>query len=770
MNFDYCPNVTKLPVPLTRELFEKLIREPWLEQMAADIAAGNLNRKRDLPAVCWQAAYGGQKRSNANAVSSGLFALDIDHVENPEALYQSFSGRIPELGIYIVHKTPSTKGLRIVALCREGLSTIGENQAWLAAQIGVEHDAATHDFARLSFLVPMGYFYHYNANVFSDEPKVVLANQSCLEGTTPTNGRSVTGGEASGSAAAQTCLEGSTSSIPQTDLEFRGIKYTEIVEELVARTGGEPYEGERNNRLYLICRLLANITDRQVERLFQVCPRFGLSEPEVRACCESACKSARTEKLPYVLYKVLRDFGIDPNNPNSVRNDNDNDDDDIIDSQLSALNSKLSPLNLPDPKHLPPLIREFVETAPEDFREATAMACLPICGFLGSRLRARYSDGEIQAPSFIVNIIAPAASGKGSLLRIADICLERIRQKDEEGRAAEAEYNRQSKLKKNDKKQLEEPQPIVRDIPAKVSVAQLLKRMVQAQGLHLISISSEADTLTNSNKAGAWAQKSDIYRVAQDADGGRYGQDYKSDVSFSATCKMRYNLLTLGTPGAIARAYPDVEDGLISRCIMVELPSQFGKAMPVRKQLSARQERTIREKVDALMAICQDEQGNVLPEYHLSLGWLREGIDQWVSEQRMRAVRDDDHARDQFMRRAAMFGFRAGMVASFLWGRTNKERKQYTLEFSLWVCNYILNSLLSRYSDKVNEQALSYEAPKAKRYPSLFEAMNDVFTVQDLRKACTAQGMKSPIKSIIFRWSDNALIEKQGDHFVKLTK
>ena len=744
MNFDYCPNVTKLPVLLTRELFEKLIREPWLEQMAADIAAGNLNRKRDLPAVCWQAAYGGQKRSNANAVSSGLFALDIDHVENPEALYQSFRERIPELGIYIVHKTPSTKGLRIVASCRQEFSTIGENQAWMAAQLGVEHDAVTRDFARLSFLVPVGYFYHYDPKVFSDEPAVVLQS-----------GQPVT-----------QILASSQNSIPQTDLEFRGIKYTEIVEELVARTGGEPYEGERNNRLYLICRLLANITDRQVERLFQVCPRFGLSEAEVRACCESACKSARTEKLPYVLYKVLRDFGIDPNNPNSVRNDNDDDNEEAL--RTDANDSRVC--NLPEARHLPPLIREFVETAPDDFREATAMACLPICGFLGSRLRARYSDGEIQAPSFIVNIIAPAASGKGSLLRIADICLERVRAKDEEGRAAEAEYNRQSKLKKNDKKQLEEPQPIVRDIPAKVSVAQLLKRMVQAQGLHLISISSEADTLTNSNKAGAWAQKSDIYRVAQDADGGRYGQDYKSDVSFSATCKMRYNLLTLGTPGAIARAYPDVEDGLISRCIMVELPSQFGKAMPVRKQLTARQERIIHEKVDALMAICQDEQGNVLPEYHLSLGWLREGIDQWVGEQRMRAVRDDDHARDQFMRRAAMFGFRAGMVASFLWGRTNKERKGYTLEFSLWVCNYILSSLLSRYSDKVNEQALRYEAPKSKRYPSLFEAMNDVFTVQDLRKACTAQGMKSPIKSIIFRWSDNALIEKQGDHFIKLTK
>lgn len=548
------------------------------------------------------------------------------------------------------------------------------------------------------------------------------------------------------------------------NLSYRNIPYSDIVEELVARTGGEPYEGERNNRLYLICRLLANITDRQVEKLFKVCPRFGLTDAEVRACCESACKSARTEKLPYVLYKVLRDFGIDPSNPNSVRKD------EVEDEEDESLISNHSSLIMPQVKRLPPLIREFVETSPDDFREATAMACLPICGFLGSRLRARYLDGETQAPSFIVNIIAPAASGKGSFLRISDICLEKIRQKDDEGREAEAEYLRLSKLKKNEKKQLEEPQCIVRDIPAKVSVAQLLKRMVNARGLHLISISPEADTLTNSNKAGVWAQKSDIYRIAQDTDGGRYGQDYKSDVSFSATCKMRYNLLTLGTPGAIARAYPDVEDGLITRCIMVQLPSQFGKVMPVRAQLTPRQLRTIQDKVNELMHICQDEQGNVLPEYHLSVGWLREGIEDWVNQQRIRAVRDDDHARDQFMRRAALIGFRAGMVASFLWGRMDKNRKEYTIEFALWVANFILQSLLDRYSQKVNEQALSYEAPKAKRYPSLFEAMPDIFTLTDLRKACTAQGMKSPQKSIIFRWSENGLIEKQGDSFVKLTK
>ena len=764
MKFDYCPSCTQHPQPLTRELFESLIRQPWLKQLADEIAGGKLDRKRDLPAACWQAAFGGEKRSNQHALPSGLFALDIDHIDDPEALYRSFAPRIEELGIYICHMTPSTRGLRIVARCQPEFDTISAQQAWLAGQLHVVHDAVTRDMARLSFLVPESYFYYYNANIFTDEAPVILTNPALERHA----------GAPCDQSSAPALLEQGVTPSPQPEAQgdpheetqpeppaYRGVPYADIVRELVTRTGGEPVEGERNNRLYLICRLLCNITDRQPERLFEVCPRFGLSDAEVKACCESACKSARTERLPFLLYKVLHHFGIDPNGQANAC---------LTDSQEED-ETDLMPYRFPPSDHLPPLIREFVETAPDDFKEATALSCLPICGFLGSRLRARYADGELQAPSFIVNVIAPAASGKGSLLRIADLCLAKVRAADDEGREQEAEYQRQSRLKKNEKKQLEEPTPIVRDIPAKVSVAQLLKRMKQAQGLHLISVSPEADTLTTSNKAGAWSQKSDIYRIAQDGEGGRYGQDYKSDVSFSATCQMRYNLLTLGTPGAFARAYPDVEDGLITRCIMAELPSQFGKAMPVRLALSPRQERIIQTKVDALMAICQDEEGRVLPEHHLSLPWLIEGMERWLSEQRLRAVRDEDHARDQFMRRAALIGFRTGMVATFLWGeKLSKMRKDYVVEFALWVASYVLQSLLKRYADKVNEQSLYLNAPKARRYPSLFDALPDIFSKEELRRVSIAQGMRSPTKAILFRWSENGLIEKQGEHYVKLIK
>ena len=748
MLFDYCHSFNQLPVPLTGELFEQLINAPWLRVLCEQIAMGNKDRKKELPAVTWQAHFNGKKRSNFNAVASGLFQLDVDHC-NPDEVWSRISPRIEELGVYVAHKTASREGIRIVARCRKEFQTLIDNQLWLAQQIQVEADTTCKDFARLGFLCEQSYFYYYDPAIFTDEATVLLPNPG--KGTSQPQPVPVQ-------------LTTVTEVTPVTQpLFFRGVPYKEIVAELVTRTGGDPYEGERNNRLYLICRLLANITDRQVDRLYQVCPRFGLSEAGVRACCESACKSTRTEKLPYVLYKVLRDYGIHPDSCKQGES-------------LDCDSEEESPLTdnvlyqMPEPKHLPPLIREFVETSPDDFKAATAMACLPVCGFLGSRLRARYLDGDLQAPSFIVNIVAPAASGKGSLLRIPDICLEEIRRKDAEGREIEAEYNRQCKLKKNEKKQLEEPQCIIRDVPAKISVAQLLRRMVKAQGLHLISISPEADTLTNSNKAGAWAQKSDIYRIAQDADGGRYGQDYSSDTSFSAVVQVRYNILTLGTPGAIARAYPDTEDGLITRCIIVSLPSQFGKQMPMRAQLTTRQSRTIQDKIHALMDISQDEQGNVRPEYHLSAAWLCKGIEMWIEKQRLRSIRDDDHARDQLMRRAALIGFRAGMLAAFLWGNCNKKRQAYTVEFAQWVANFVLQSLLDRYAQTVNEQALSYEIPKASRYPSLFDAMPDIFTRKDLRKASISQGCKSPLKSIIFRWTENGLIEKQGESFVKLVK
>lgn len=777
MNFDYCLSVKDIPQPLGRERFEQLVRVPWLKELADKIAAGDLEAKRRLPAATWQASYGGYRRADENAVPSGLFALDVDHIEDPRALFDSFAERIEELGIYIVHKTPSCKGLRVVAACRKEFATIMEHQAWLAKEIGVEHDACTKDWARLSFLVPEDYFYYYNPKVFSDDPQALLNKDASAE--TVSMSEPATQKSSTEHTSGDQVQTESSSIVPESGLEYHGVPYSKIVREVVYRLGGSPKPGDRNKMLYKVCRMLADITDRDPDMLFSVCPRFGLPEGEVRSVSLSACKSNRTERMPYLLYKVLRDLQIidaygnyrDSQQAAKGLGSSEDEDDDIDDDEQADTEGP-NPTDMPRVDHLPPLIRQFVETAPDDFKVATAMCCLPVCGFLASRVRAQYLDGEVQAPSFIVNIMAPAASGKGQLLRVPNKCLKRVREMDDEGRHQEDEYLKLKELNKNAKKQVPEPQPIVRDVPAKISVAQLLKRMVQARGLHLISISAEADTLVATNKSGMWAQKTDIYRIAMDGTGGRYGQDYFSTASFSATVNMRYNLLTLGTPGAMSRLFPDIEDGLVTRCIMVELPDQFGKDMPMVKEFTTKQMQVIEEKIEALMAYSQDSKGLVKPETYLNLSWLNEALAEWQRKQLRLCVRNDDHARDAFRRRSGLVGFRAGMVAAVLWGKSlDARRKRFAAEFAIWVAECMLAQFIARYGEKATEEAMKYAAPKAKNYPSIFDAVGDVFSLDDLKKACKAQKVRTKARTVAWRWAENGLIEKQSrGNWIKLVK
>ena len=81
----------------TYERFLERTEDPKLAELCAKIAAeedadkrGEL--KKQLPAVTWQAYFPGRRLSK-ESVPSGLFMLDIDHVDDP---WELFSSRIPK--------------------------------------------------------------------------------------------------------------------------------------------------------------------------------------------------------------------------------------------------------------------------------------------------------------------------------------------------------------------------------------------------------------------------------------------------------------------------------------------------------------------------------------------------------------------------------------------------------------------------------------------------------------------------------------------------
>lgn len=176
IKLEYFENVRdNTPRPLTIEILRQLIRSPWTRTCVEKFrSTGDDQWKRKLPGITWQATYPGGVRANVGAQCTGLFMLDVDHISKchplpgirealntPLQMYrETIAPRIDELNIVCVHGTASGDGIHVIACAREGLTTIHENQQWLAAQLGTPFDTACNDLARVGLIsVPEDFFY-----------------------------------------------------------------------------------------------------------------------------------------------------------------------------------------------------------------------------------------------------------------------------------------------------------------------------------------------------------------------------------------------------------------------------------------------------------------------------------------------------------------------------------------------------------------------------------------------------------------------------------
>ncbi len=674
--------------------------------------------KKQLPVITWQAFFAGA-RKNDQAQPSGLFILDIDGVDNPYKLWGGIILRSEELGILLAHKTPSTHGLRLVCKCRPEFKTIDECQRWLANEIGVEHDPACKDWARASYMVPQEYIYFQDGRLFEGEPEAVYSVAK------------------EASASVQMNTSNREDAVASIDLAFKGISLTSIAHKWLMQTGGEPAQGERNDRLHKLALRLRHITDYNEQTMLAVMPSYGLPESEMKSLIHSACTAQRTS-MPKDL-EALIDSMLHPEEPCDV---------DDEDGELSTINYQLSTLNFT----LPPLIRQIASTAPEDFLAASVICQLPMLGTLASKLRARYLDGCMHSPSFQVSLEAPQASGKSFMTRINKMIMAPVLKRDEEERQKEQEYmDRLSELKVTNVKLTPEnkaellgqkPKGIIRYVPATISITKLLQRMENARGLHLFAFAPEIDTVTKAFKRG-FSSYGDLLRVAFDND--LYGQDYASSESFSGLVTTYYNTLFSGTPKAMRRFYPDVEDGLVSRVCFVMLPDQFGKPMPVWGELKEKDMEEVNRQLERLDQV--SIQGNtVQPDHVMDMEFLNRNLKKWLAEQQQEAVRTKDRTRDVFCRRSAVVGFRAGMLAWFLYGEKNTPiNRSRTIAFARWVADQMLTQHLLRFE-------IDGTGSNVNRWEDIYSQLTDEFTRDDVQRLLKTNGVNSPLRVVIYRW------------------
>ena len=342
------------------------------------------------------------------------------------------------------------------------------------------------------------------------------------------------------------------------------------------------------------------------------------------------------------------------------------------------------------------------------------------------------------------------ASNKSVVKNAVDIWRRQLEEEDAIARKREEEWKEQKKSRKANEKAPEDPHVLIRMVPVTVSCSTLLKRFKNAQGHTLYSFGEELDTLRKTNGAGSWSSKYDIYRLSFDR--GEWGQDYNSDQAESGVVNVAYNWTMLGTNGALYKCFKsdNIENGLSSRVLIAEMPDSSFSKMPKFGKRSAEDEAKIQQAVTRLRSVS----GLV------DTPRLRKAIEAWVEEKRVEAAKDIDHVKDTYRKRAAVIGFRCGVIFHLLSGK-DKETKA-CLDFARMMADYCLSQQIKAFGDALSNQYIDArdEGQRYSQNHSVFDQLPPTFTMDDLRalkgRTCGETGMRV----IISRWTRDRWIEK----------
>ena len=731
------------PTPVLWSDIELAMKQPQVQNICDQIKLldgkdhDELARlKKQLPIITPHACRfdGDGTRKSANAVPSGLVMLDIDHVEDPNDYFSThilpalqYSDKQRQAQIHFVAITPSGHGLRIIAERNAGESIIDAQHRLTDVCRITEYDGVTTDLARASYLMPWSYVLYCEPLDldFDDEAHQQSVTAACSASA---------GGPADITTAERSTGEAdlpTTASIA-SDLNYRNIPYTAIVSQLLIAIGncGGAEVGERNTVYFTLASYMRYICDFNAELLLQVLPDFGLSQQERRQVISSAISRPRKAQIPLTLQSAIA----------------------ICEKEQALITSpKLArSTDLPLPE-LPRLLRLICKRLPADYQPAMVIASLPILGTLATRIRFEYLDRQEQSLSFFSCITAPAASGKSFIRKPIDLLLTPINEQDAIEREKEQAYKEKLRASKNSKNQPEDPHACPRNNGVSISIAKLLQLLTYAEGKHLIGIGEEMDTLVKSERAGVWSQKSDIYRLA--FDNAEYGQAYMSDTSFNAHIRVYYNLLLTGTPNSMKRFFKDLENGLATRVCFAQLPDTSFTEIPVFAPYSAADKAEIIRWARQLDA----EEGKI------SCPKVGAVIADWLERKRQQAIDADSHAMDTLRRRAAVIGFRAGMLCFLL---ENRKFTKVVGDFAEWVAEYVFRNQMELWGEQMElELSGALESMSGERgaASSLLALLPKEFTAADLIKLRARKGQSvksSAICMVLNRWRGHGRIEK----------
>ena len=739
-------------LPATREEWEALRREPWLAQMCARIEKGDDKLKHRLPVWTPHCA---EFRDNHRAAADALkplnrLMMDFDEKGHTDEIMQKL-GLSSALTVLLVEESVR-RGTHVLVELPEGMDA-ETAQALMKEATGFEPDKQVKGVDRCIYMVPEDHTRFVSDRLF--ETTDVISNTNLTNFTNQSR------------EAQHSFDSGHSCSEEKESLCFKGVPYSSIIAEWWRRNGGEPAEGERNVKLHKLAVNLRAICDNRKDLLMAVMPRFGLSDTELRSVVDSACKEPPkgVSKMMQQIVDSL-EMGISS--------------DEIEDAEAVQAETGVK-VNV---RALPVGLKESLVGVPVSMHMPVLCGVLPIAAAYADQVQIQYCDGNLQHLGLMSIIRGEQASNKSVVKNAVDVWKRQFDEEDALARKREEEWKERKKGRKANEKAPEDPKVLIRMVPVTVSCSTLLKRFKNAQGHTIYSFGEELDTLRKTNGAGSWSSKYDIYRLSFDK--GEWGQDYNSDAAESGVVKVAYNWTMLGTNGALRKCFKsdNIENGLSSRILVAEMPDSSFSKMPKFGRRSAEDEAKIQEAVTRLRSYS----GLV------DTPRLRKAIEEWVEQKRVEAAKDIDHVKDTYRKRAAVIGFRCGVIFHLLEtpsplplkgengisqgqqvstplhsGRGKGEGlsrvSKACIEFALMMAEYCLQQQIKTFGEALRNEYVNAQ-DECQRYGanhSVFDQLAPTFSRDDLRALKTGTS-ESGLRNIIMRWKRDGWIEAVDRH------
>ena len=800
--FCYQKNFSNPTLPVDEAQFYALVRaKQWNENIDKYRETGEASLKRKLPAFIFQATFDetesktgktGQWRKQSATRLTGLVVMDIDHVEEPLTLYQSWVEKGLDwkaLGILLVYITPSGHGLKIVFKARLEWGNLIANQHAMASELGnVIIDESGKDSSRMSYICKNSDILYLDKELFTYENKEFGKKYDAEY-------RAGNSRAAATDVVASKVVKQGAGDVGQVDaesvpLKWRGYDVQCIIDARYADKLPCAADSNRHTESLKLATDLLLMLDGDkalVQRIVEAQPWVQEIIEErnenVAQTVESAasCMAQKERKYASSLpSKAMLTAIQEATGRSYVEITKAQTQKAIVTSeadisrwlwewgaQIEALGEDY------------PIIKDITKGLKRNQYPAALFVAGGLLMTLMTRCTYRFyhRPEELRRLNNSTLIIGDPASGKSFATRLFKLLAAPIVAADKIGKEAINAYREQMRTKGANKEKPKKPKVVVRIHPARTSNAQFLQDMVNAKEevdgepmqLHMLTFDTELDNTLSLQKGGAYIDKQALQLKAFHNE--EDGQAYSNVDSVFQEFYVIWNYIYTGTPIALKKMVNEQNfgSGLATRLTCIPLPATDFEMMSRERLVDLDSDNRLKdwaEKLDRMKG-------------ELSVQKIVDELYDWTARRMEDAKENESKADEMLLKRCAYHGlnFSAPFIVMRHWDQMKQDGSYWCGEFETdevdwrlaelivniqYACQrHYFGAMAEAYFDNKQKDASVNIQRKQKTFEA-FKRLPDEFTVEDVVR-CFNLGSAASARKKVTRLYRDHLIEKVGE-------